>query len=117
MIRYIDVNAATPAEATFASLPFGITSLTSAGNFLVAQDGSGALGNGTTSQQQRRHPGSGQRATTHQRVHVGSGHVAPVLRQFLDLYYEVIDQATGEIGAGSAYPRSAIPTCGADPRL
>jgi hypothetical protein len=52
-IRKIDVNAATPAEATFANLAAAVTSLGNAGNFLIAQAGSYSYDGGFILQQWR----------------------------------------------------------------
>ncbi|HEU5136784.1 MAG TPA: hypothetical protein VFU13_16680 [Steroidobacteraceae bacterium] len=111
-IRYIDVNAGSATEVAFAGLPFGVTSLTSAGDYLVAQVGNYYSNNG-------RYVLDSSGVITDQ----GSSYYYandytwdPVTSRLYYissyLYYDVIDQATGEFGAsggsshyGSLYPQ------------
>jgi hypothetical protein len=116
-IRYIDVNTATPVEAAFVSMPTAVTSLTSAGNFLVAlasnnysSNGSYVLNSsGVTVDQGSNYYYSNTEHTwdpvNSRLYYINSYSVA----------YEVINQTTGEIGAtgsspynSNSYPRTPI---------
>ena len=106
-IRYIDVNAASPAEVTFASPSDEVSNLTSAGNFLVVQTGgyysytgSFVLNSvGATVDQGDSYYYSDSTAwdpVTSRLYYVGSGSTA--------IYYEVINQTTGLITSSGNSP-------------
>ena len=105
-IRYIDANSVAGAETPFANVAMGVGGLAAVGNFLLAQDGSGAWATHyvinsagiITDQEEWNHrsadyawdPGTS-------RVYWFSMWSPP------DLNYEVIDQLTGQItGAGES---------------
>ena len=108
-VRYIDVNAATPAETAFTTLSDQVNVLADAGNFLLAQPTGNAAGlvlnsNGVTMDTNDYYYGYSTNTTwdpVNSRVYyAGSG----------TLRYQVIDQATGQIGTTgeSAYSGQAF---------
>jgi hypothetical protein len=99
-IRYIDVNAATAVETPFTNTAMGVGGLTAAGNYVVAQDGSGAWATHyvisasgvITDQAEWNHVSS--EATwdpVHSRLYYYS------MWSPRDLNWEQIDQTTGQI--------------------
>jgi len=99
-IRYIDVSGGSAAEVPFANLPTGVTSLASAGNFLLAQGAQYAYDGGYIFNSSGVITGHGgyyygySRETAwepnHSRVYYMRDGISPN-----DLHYDVIDQATG----------------------
>ena len=104
-IRYLDATATNPVEAKFATMPKSVASLTSAGNFLVAQVGTNDSNSGYVidSGGVTRTAGVQQHSSidptwdpVNSRLYYASGSYW--------LSYDVIDQATGTI------PSSGITT-------
>jgi len=111
LVRYLDVNTTNPGEVAFASMPFGVTSLTSTGNFLVVQIGSYYSSNG-------RYVLDSSGVSTDQG---GSYYYTndftwdPVTSRLYYaassyLFYDVIDQVTGELGAVGGSQHSGYPS-------
>ena len=108
-IRQIDVNAATPAEVAFASLAAAVTSLGSAGNFLIAQAGQYNYGGGqvinasgvTTANGGYYYGYSRESAwdPVTSRVYYTRDGISPN-----DLHYDVIDQTTGAVSSTDETP-------------
>jgi hypothetical protein len=104
-IRYIDVTATTPVETAFTSIALSVNGLASVGNYLLAQDDSGAWEThyvinaaGVITDQAEWNYYSPEYAwdPVTARVYFYRANSSPG-----DLHYEIIDQATGEIaGAG-----------------
>jgi hypothetical protein len=104
-IRYIDVTATTPVETAFTSIALPVNGLAAVGNYLLAQDDSGAWEThyiidaaGVITDQAEWNYYSPEYAwdPVTSRVYFFRANMSPG-----DLHYEVIDQATGEIaGAG-----------------
>ena len=108
-IKQIDVNAATPAEVAFASLAAAVTSLGSAGNFLIAQAGQYNYGGGqvinasgvTTANGGYYYGYSRESAwdPVTSRVYYTRDGISPN-----DLHYDVIDQTTGAVSSTDETP-------------
>jgi hypothetical protein len=95
-IRYIDVNGG-PSEVAFANMATAVTSLGSAGNFLVAQAGGGYLINssGVTTDQGGYYYGYSQQTAwdpVASRLYYTRDGISPN-----DLHFDEIDQNTGLI--------------------
>jgi len=108
-IRYIDVNAATPAEVPFASVPDSVQSISSAGNFLVAQpnryndNGYIFSANGTLTGRGGYSSVGYSRQTAWDpntnRLYYFRDGISPN-----DIHYDVIDQTTGTVTAQGESP-------------
>jgi hypothetical protein len=113
-VRQIDVNAAAPAEVAFASLAAAVTSLGSAGNFLIAQAGSYSYdggfilnSNGAVTDQGGYYYGYSRETawdSVTSRLYFTRDGISPN-----DLHYDVIDQATGLV-TSSVRRRITAPT-------
>src|SRR5262249_549291 len=100
-IQYIDATAASGAEVPFASTAMAVNGLTAVGNFVLAQDGSGAwathyifnAGGAATDQKDWNYYSRGHAwDAASSRVYFFRDNMS---RE--DLHYEVIDQASGKI--------------------
>ncbi|HUQ08752.1 MAG TPA: hypothetical protein VM146_00455 [Steroidobacteraceae bacterium] len=100
-IRYINVGAATPAETAFTSVALPVHGLAAVGNFLLAQDDSGAWEThyiinqaGVITDQEEWNYYSPEYAwdPVNSRVYFFRANSSPG-----DLHYEVIDQTSGQI--------------------
>ncbi len=107
-IQYIGVDAASQAEAPFATLPMSVNGLVGVGNYLLAQDESGAWEThyiinsaGVTTHQLEWNHYSREYAwdPVTSRVYFFRDGTSPN-----DLHYEVIDQATGQITGSGETP-------------
>lgn len=104
-IRYIDLAASSPVETAFASVALPVHGLAAVGNYVLAQDDSGAWEthyiinvNGTITDQEEWNYYSPEYFwdANSSRVYFYRANQSPG-----DLHYEVIDQTTGQIsGAG-----------------
>ena len=107
-IRYIDVTAAAPVEAAFANTAMAVDGLAAVGNYVLAQDGSGAwathyvinnAGVITDSAEWNYYSRDYAWDPVTSRVYFFRDDSSPN-----DLHYEVIDQATGQITAAGETP-------------
>jgi hypothetical protein len=108
-IQAIDVNAASPAEAPFATLPAAVTSLGDAGNFLIAQSGTYNYSGGYVLSSSGAVAGQGgyyygySRETAWDpatsRLYFTRDGLSPN-----DLHFDVIDQATGQVTSSGETP-------------
>jgi hypothetical protein len=107
-IRQIEVSAASPVEAAFAVMPGSVSSLGSAGNFLVAQVNSGYNGgyllnaSGVVTGQGGYYYGYSRETAwdpVTSRVYFTRDGLSPN-----DLHYDVVDQATGTVSSAGETP-------------
>jgi len=107
-IRYIDTAATSPAEVAFANTALGVNGLASVGNYVLAQDSSGAWAthyifnaSGTVTDSADWNYYSREYAwdPVNSRVYFFRDDTSPN-----DLHYEVINQSTGEITSGGETP-------------
>ena len=107
-IQYIDTTATHATEVAFASTALGVDGLTAVGNFVMAQDGSGAWAThyvfnsgGTVTDQKEWNYYSREYAwdPVTSRVYFFRDNMSPD-----DLHYEVIDQTTGKITSAGETP-------------
>ena len=107
-IQYIDVNAGSAVEAPFANTAMGVAGLAAVGNYVLAQDGSGAWAthyvfnaSGTVTDQKDWNYYSIEYAwdAITSRVYFFRDNMSPD-----DLHYEVIDQTTGKITSAGETP-------------
>jgi hypothetical protein len=107
-IQYIDTTATNAVEAQFAATAMSVGGLAAVGNYVLAQDGSGAWAthyvfdsNGTLTDQKDWNYYSRDYAwdPVTSRVYFFRDNMSPD-----DLHYEVIDQATGKITSAGETP-------------
>ena len=107
-IRYIDVTAGSPTETAFANTALAVRGLASVGNYLLAQDDSGAwathyvinsAGVITDSAEWNHFSREYAWDPNTSRVYFLRDDTSPN-----DLHYEVIDQATGQIASAGEAP-------------
>ena len=122
-IRQIDVTAASPVESAFATLAAAVTSLASAGNFVIAQTGTYSYdggfilnGSGVVTDQGGYYYGYSREIAwdpVNSRVYFTRDGLSPN-----DLHYDVLDQTTGHRHLDG---RVAVPWLlqhpGSDPRF
>ncbi|MFL6600961.1 MAG: hypothetical protein ACJ8R9_06475, partial [Steroidobacteraceae bacterium] len=107
-IQYIDTTVTSAAEAPFANTAMGVGGLAAVGNYVLAQDGSGAWAThyvfnagGTVTDQKEWNYYSREYAwdPISSRVYFFRDNMSPD-----DLHYVVIDQATGKITSAGETP-------------
>jgi hypothetical protein len=107
-IRYIDVTASAPAETAFSNTAMAVGGLAAVGNYVLAQDGSGAwathyvinsAGVITDSAEWNYYSRDYAWDPVTSRVYFFRDNMSPD-----DLHYEVIDQATGQIASAGETP-------------
>jgi hypothetical protein len=107
-IRYIDTSVSNPAEVQFANTALAVRGLASVGNYLLAQDNSGAwathyvinsAGVITDSAEWNYYSRDYAWDPVTSRVYFFRDDTSPN-----DLHYEVIDQATGQIASAGETP-------------
>jgi hypothetical protein len=107
-IRQIDVSAASPVETAFASMSGNVSSLGSAGNFLVAQINTGYNGgyllnsSGVVTGQGGYYYGYSRETAwdpINARVYFTRDGISPN-----DLHYDVVDQTTGVVASSGETP-------------
>src|SRR5581483_11835193 len=107
-IQYIDATSTDGSEVPFGSTAMGVGGLAAVGNFVLAQDGSGAWAthyvfnaSGTVTDQKEWNYYSREYAwdPVNSRVYFFRDNMSPD-----DLHYEVIDQTTGKITSAGETP-------------
>jgi hypothetical protein len=107
-IQYIDVTSGNGSEVPFANTATGVNGLTAAGNYVLAQDGSGAWAthyvfntSGAVTDQKDWNRYSREYAwdPATSRIYFFRDDTSPN-----DLHYEVIDQTTGKITSAGETP-------------
>ena len=103
-IRYFDVNAANPLETTLTTLSAGVASLSDAGNYLLAQAGSGNIldSSGVVVGQGGYYYGYSRETAwdpVASRVYYFRDGISPN-----DMHFDAIDQSTGAVTTSGETP-------------